>query len=133
MFLPMTHEPRNSKDLTSAGAKHFKVASGSFRRPAKSTTVIIQPPLEEEDPKLTKAIARTKIGYQTHLDKKHARSIKVIGLHEVPEATSKTATKVTAGKCQAVTLTGKPCPWAKVGGTNHCKKHQVNVAAMQNL
>lgn len=129
MFLPMTHEPRNSKDLTGAGAKHFKISVGSFRRSVKPTTVTQTPPLEEDDPKLAKAIARVKIGYQTHLDKKHARSIKVIGLQEATTA----ATKVTAGKCQAVTLTGKPCPWAKVGGTNHCKKHQVNVAAMQNL
>lgn len=129
----MTHEPRNSNDLTGAGAKHFKVAAGSFRRPVKPTTVT-QTPLEE-DHKLAKAIARTKLGYQTHLDKKHAKSIKVIGIHEIPEATTSgsTATKVTTGKCQAVTLTGKPCPWAKFGGTNHCKKHQVNVAAMENL
>jgi len=127
MFLPVTHEPRNAKDLTSSGSKHFRVAPGGFRR-AKLAVVATTTITVDEDPKLMKAITRTRDVYQAHLVKKRARSIKMIDIHELPESVKSvaaTGTRAAIEKCQAVTLTGKPCPFRKISGTDHCKKHKV--------
>ena len=123
-LLPLTHEPRNSKDTHSL---HFKTPS-SYHGKKKESLVYYPSELEAQDKsehskKLARSICRCKDNLQTFLKNKKERSIKVINFSDLPPQPG-ASVKSAQQKCQAMTQMNKPCPFRATKG-KFCKKHQI--------
>jgi hypothetical protein len=123
-LLPLTHEPRTSKDTN---ILHFRTPSSYHGYNKKSvvhnTLQVEAGDQTEHGKKLAQSINRCKDNIQTCLKKKKERSIKVINFTDLPPPPG-ASESASVKKCQAVTQMNKPCPFRATQG-KFCKKHQI--------